>query len=371
MYSSMVELKSKKIMFVNGDSDVGGAGKMMKYVVNATSASFASASLVEIYSDIIRSGISENVKVFPLGVRLQGIFKFRFNAILKIRKIIKCEKPDIVLTFVNHEALLTLLATIGLPTIVCSAEREDPFSNKFPWNILYRLLFKFSDFGFFQLPLAKKFYYKRSQKGFIIPNVFIPNKHFKRYEGVRKKTIVAAGRFVPDKGFDILIKSFEKVHSLYPDYKLIIYGNGPCLEKCQLLAVDLGLNDYIFFPGYVKDLAETIKEDGMFVLSSFFEGIPNSLIEALSTGIPCISTDCTPGGPRYLSKNGKNILLVPTKDKDAIAKAIIYLIENPAIANKLSLSGPEILLDLTDEKIKNQWLSAFKHIINMRYEKTK
>jgi glycosyltransferase involved in cell wall biosynthesis len=358
-------MKNKSILFIINDLDLGGAGKMMKYVINISSAWFKKVSLIEVYAKEASKEIPESVKTFPLGIEVKGILGFRYKIITSIRDIVKREKPDIVLTFVSDMCVNTRIATLGLNTIVCSADRGDPYTETFPWTILVPWAFNRSDYCFFQLDKARDCYSAKVQKkSFVIPNVFVANPGNTPYSGERKKTIVSAGRFVIEKGYDVLIKAFAKVHEKHLEYTMTIYGDGPFLGQYHKLAQELGVDDLITYPGYVKDVAASVREDGVFVLPSRYEGIPNSLIEALSVGIPCVATDCTPGGPMFLTKGGKNGLIVPIDDVDAMAEAILNVIDDDVLANTLSQNGPEILEELKPSFIDKQWMEAFNCIIN-------
>lgn len=357
-------LDNKSILFVISSSDVGGAGKMIKLLANSVCHHFRHTTLLELYSPVRGKEIDDAINVIPLGIKMDGKLSFRLRAIRLIRSQIKSIKPDIVVTFVSHECMLTRFATIGLKTKVCSCEREDPYT--FPWidKILFSIAYRLSDYAFFQLPKARDFYGKSLlRKSFVIPNVFIPPKGFNPFNGERKKTIVSAGRFVEQKGYDMLINAFAIVHKSHPEYSLVLYGEGPLENSYKIQSSKLGIKDSLYLPGYVKDVASAIREDGIFVLSSIFEGIPNSLIEAMSTGIPCVATDCSPGGPRYLSDNGKRLILVPMNDCKKIAESICYLIENPEYADKLGDSGRYVLELLEPQKILGMWLTAFENIL--------
>lgn len=359
-------MQDKSILFIINNLDLGGAGKMMKYVINISSAWFKNVSLIEVYAKEASKEIPERVKAFPLGIEVKGVFGFRYKIIKSIRDIVKCEKPDLVLTFVSDMCVNTRIATLGLNTIVCSADRGDPYTETFPWTILTPWAFNKSDYCFFQLDKARDCYSAKVQKkSFVIPNVFIARPGNTPYNGERKKTIVSAGRFVVEKGYDVLIKVFAKVHKKYPEYTMTIYGEGPFIDQYHKLAQELSVDDFITYPGYVKDVAASIREDGVFVLPSRYEGIPNSLIEALSVGIPCVATDCSPGGPMFLTKGGKNGIIVPIDDVEAMTDAVLRIIENPKLAKELEIKGPEILDDLKDEVISKMWYDVFKQILEI------
>ena len=96
----------------------------------------------------------------------------------------------------------------------------------------------------------------------------------------------------------------------------------------------------------------------MFVSSSDREGISNSMLEAMAVGLPCVCTDCLGGGARMMIEDGENGLLVPMKDANALCLAMKKIIENPALAEKLSQNAVKIRERLEPEKICGQMLSA-------------
>ncbi len=352
------------ILFIINYLDVGGAGKILKHVANLCTSFFG--RVVVITTDELErsTGLNDAIKHMSLGYNPEKGILWRLMQSRKLRNVIKEFSPDIICPFVSDVCFVSRIASYGLKPSFVSAERGDPYTKNRIWKLLMRWTYNHSDFCFFQLPQARDYYGSRvKDKSFVIPNVFIQEKGITPYFGIRKKTIVSAGRFVPEKRYEVLIEAFAKVHQKHPEYRLTLYGEGVSLEKYKQLANSLGVSDLIEYPGYVNGVARTIREDGIFVLSSMYEGIPNSLIEALSVGIPCISTDCTPGGPRFLTKDGRNGLLVPVNDVDAMTHAILSVIEDSDLSDSLSEKGPEIIDELKPEVIDRQWFNAFKTII--------
>lgn len=353
------------VLFIIDYLDFGGAGKMMKYVANICANHFDDISLLSLYEKERSGSLSEKVKFYSLEESQTGGALWRINLIKKLRGKIKAIRPDVVCTFVSDTCFSVRLATLGMNLKVVSAERGDPYTNTFPWTILVKWAYVYSNYCFFQLEKARDYYGDRvARKSFVIPNVFIAKPGNTPYRGERKKTIVSAGRFVKEKGYDVLIKAFAKVHEIHPEYTMTIYGEGTLIDQYHKLAKELGVDGLITYPGYVKDVAASVREDGVFVLPSRYEGIPNSLIEALSVGIPCVATDCSPGGPMFLTKGGKNGLIVPIDDIEAMTEAILRIIENPQMTKELEANGPEIVNELKDEVISNMWLNAFDKIFS-------
>lgn len=101
------------------------------------------------------------------------------------------------------------------------------------------------------------------------------------------------------KNHALLIKAFATISDRYPDYRLVIYGDGPLRQQLETLVEDLGMADKVSLPGYTTFVREKMEQASLFVLTSDWEGMPNALIEAMALGVPCISTDCKGGGPDF------------------------------------------------------------------------
>lgn len=356
-----------KITFVINTLKVGGAAKMIKYVANLAIDIFEEVSMIDMYDDnYTENDLHAKVKIICLDLGNINRLKRQFLLISTLNKSIQQEKPDYVCSFIGHVNVIARLATIRLKkTVFISAERGDPYTETFLWKKLTSWTYKKSDYCFFQLKKACDFYGENvKEKSFIIPNPFVSKDIIIPYQGEREKTVVSAGRFSTEKCYDILISAFAKVSKIYPDYKLKLYGGGPLLNKYKKQAAELNILEKIEFPGYVKSVPEAIRKDGIFVLSSLSEGIPNSLIEAMSVGIPCISTDCTPGGPNFLMKNGERGLLIPVKNVEAMTEAICKLIIDKQLASHYGIKAKEVINELEESRISKMWECAFKEIIN-------
>lgn len=356
-------MSSKILLFVGDSIDVGGAGKMIKFVANVMADYGYKVYLLSLCQFERPRDLKDIVEYVPGERGANFSLKGRIRMLRIIRKSVKNIHPNIICSFTSEVAFMSRLATIGLPVLVASAERGDPYTLPFIWKVLVKWAYTKSDACFFQLEKAKQFFNQSIRdKSFIIPNPFILSTTVQPYNGKRNKTIVSAGRFVPEKGFDILIKSFAIVHNKYPEYNLIILGEGPLQEEYSKLIKSLSLSGFVFFPGYSRNVAESVRREGVFVLSSRYEGIPNVLIEALSVGIPVVATNCSPGGPEFLTGNGERGLIVPMDDCEAMAKAIIRLIEDEALYHLFEIKGPEIRTLLDVNLISNMWIDAFRRI---------
>ena len=162
------------------------------------------------------------------------------------------------------------------------------------------------------------------------------------------------------KNHELLIKAFSKIAYKYNNINLKIYGEGPLHSNLQKLIESLRLSGRVYLMGTVDNIQDVMKDAGMFVLSSDFEGLPNALMEAMAIGLPVISTDCPCGGPNMLIKNYENGLLVKPGDENELSNAMEYIIKNQNDADKMGLKAKKTAEMYKPEKIFNDW-STYIH----------
>ena len=181
----------------------------------------------------------------------------------------------------------------------------------------------------------------------------------------KKKEIVAVGRLHWQKNYPLLIDAFSEISKKYKDYKLTIYGEGEERKRLQEIINNKKLTKRITLAGNVSDIKKYISSSKLFVMTSDFEGMPNSLIEAMVLGLPVISTDCPCGGPKELIENNKNGILIKVGNKDELINAIDKVLSNEKMASQLGLSAKKIVDKVNPNYINNQW----KNFINEIYKK--
>jgi glycosyltransferase involved in cell wall biosynthesis len=137
--------------------------------------------------------------------------------------------------------------------------------------------------------------------------------------------ILGVGRLTKAKDFPTLLKAFALVRKEI-DSRLVILGEGEERKNLENLARDLGIEDYIWLPGFVDNPYKYMSKASVFVLSSIFEGLPTVLVEALALGCPVISTDC-PSGPKEILESGNFGKLVPVGDYIALARAQVDVLK--------------------------------------------
>ncbi len=141
--------------------------------------------------------------------------------------------------------------------------------------------------------------------------------------------IVNAGRLHPQKGHRILLEAIDElVHRRGRKLRLMIFGQGESESDLRDFVSRHRLEQFVTIAGFVVDPRHWYQDANLFVLSSFFEGMPNALIEAVACGIPVLSTDC-PSGPAEILDNGRCGRLLPTGDVQALAMAIEDAMDHP------------------------------------------
>ncbi len=153
----------------------------------------------------------------------------------------------------------------------------------------------------------------------------------------REPLLIAVGRLVKLKGFDILIRA---VAQLSMKVNLVIIGEGEERSALENLIVELGLTDRVALLGFQENPWKYMARADLFVLSSLTEGLPNVIGEAMALGLPVLATDCSPSVREYLDE-GRAGLLVPSGDPKALAHGIEQLLLDRQLRQELAHRGRE------------------------------
>lgn len=190
------------------------------------------------------------------------------------------------------------------------------------------------------------------------PLPFFPDKQSDKCN----KQVIAAGRYVPQKGFDWLISAWKLVAELHPDWILRIYGDG-MREELQQQIDELGITSSCILEHTVPDIIEKYCESSIFVLSSRYEGFGMVIIEAMACGVPPVSFTC-PCGPREIIDDGKDGLLVENADIPELAAQICYLIEHEDIRKEMGRRARINVERFKIEPIAQQWKELFESVMD-------
>lgn len=154
------------------------------------------------------------------------------------------------------------------------------------------------------------------------------------------KVVAAAGRLVPGKRFDLLVRAFATVAEQHPDWRLRIYGGGTQKEALQELIAELDLAGNVVLAGVRSPIEAEFARASVVASASDAESFGMTLVEAMRCGVPVVSTDC-PLGPAEIVTDGHDGRLVPRGDADALAKALLELVENPGLRRSMGAAALE------------------------------
>lgn len=283
----------------------------------------------------------------------------------KLRGIWKSEKPDLILSFIGKNNMMAILTSMGLSVPVAVSVRGEPreeYYNNF-LCLAAKILFGFADGVILQTRRCFDFFPKRVKRRAVILHNPVSAAFFRdRYEGERDKTIVAVGRVDNNKNHEMLIRAFADLSADFPEYQVIIYGEGPERQRLLKLVDELELTGKISLPGSIDHVSDAIYKSEVFVLTSNTEGVPNTLIEAMLMGLCVLSTDCPCGGPADLVKHGEDGLLFGVGDTAELKEQLKLVLENRELRERLGKNATAIGEVFAPDKVYGEWEAFFRKL---------
>ncbi len=360
-----------KIAFLNQSMSLGGAEKMMAFVIRSIAPLYEEVYLIQFTEGKGDYDLPQNIKYISLGgndskltiISKLGLFVSRIK---RIRTIIREHQIDQVCSFGFYFTFMSVLSVRRTQAKVLASERRSPEDDGFIWGKISKWSYSKCSRVVFQLQEASDYYNSiPAKKKFVIPNPYLSRESGLNYDHqkVRKEIVMAAARLEYVKGFDIGIKAMSIVVKKYPEYKLVIYGKGDFNSSYGDLINNLGLSNTVSYKGHSKHILNDIIESELFLLPSRVEGIPNMLLEAMGVGMPCVATNCRPGGAKLLLGDNEYGLLVDNEDYIGVANAIIKLIEEPAFLINMSEKAKLVRKRFSEEIISKKWMTCFKEAL--------
>lgn len=173
------------------------------------------------------------------------------------------------------------------------------------------------------------------------------------------ENIVAVGRLSKQKNHKLLIEAFAEISDKITD-NLFIYGAGELEFELKKLVEKLNLNNRVFLMGNVQNIENELSKYKMYIMTSDYEGMPNSLMEAMALGVPCISTDCPCGGPRELMKKET---LCRVNDKEMLKDLILKYANDKQKLKELSLYNKNKSIKFKNDIITKEWKNYIDQIM--------
>lgn len=331
---------------------------------------YASDLKVSIYGKIVRKlfKIHNNMraKIVPF-LQKKGWFKnlpewnettfyFYSKFALPFKGFLKKHPVCTAFGFLIRSSVVLAMASKRLPVHTVYCERSNPKRHNIQDSLIRirdRYYPKYKS-GIFQTEEVMSYFTKLKGPKRIILNPIIEGLP-EPYVGTRHHEIVTFCRLGQEKNLTMLIDAYEKLRELHPDFTLRIYGDGSEKDYLSEYIRNHGLIDCAEIKDFASDIHELVRGAYMYVSTSNYEGLSNSMLEAMAIGLPCICTDCDGGGARMMIDDHVNGLLIPKGDTDALYHAMIELVESEELCEELSANAVKVRQELTPEKIAKQW----------------
>jgi glycosyltransferase involved in cell wall biosynthesis len=335
-------------------------------------ATFASARLdaYPLHPDVRRIDLSPFDRR-PDGTTASGL-PGNARRIRALRRTLRAVDPDVAVAMMTTSNVLLAMAAVGLRCATVGSERVHP--PQLPLSRVWEGLRWFAYRGLDALVVLtgetadwarRRTLVRRTE---VIPNPVvwpIPVAHGGvRPEGAiapERRVLLAVGRLENQKGFDLLLDAYSRIAADRPDWDLVIVGEGTRRDELVRRSRALGLGGRVHLPGRAGDVEAWYRRADVFVLSSRFEGFPNTLVEAMACGRPVVSFAC-PTGPADIVRDGVDGLLVPAGDVAALGDALLRLADDPALRARLGAAATDVRARLSPAAVLPRWDALLREL---------
>ena len=336
----------------------GGAERQIILLANEMVVRCHEVHLIVLCENNTHYHIDERVIVHDLSEAKSSACIKQYARFAAFKRELSFIKPDITINYNIQSAFFSLLSGRNICGKIVYSERGDPYDKEYNGvsGKIRNYTVNHVDGVVFQTEGARDFFSSRVQnKSIIIHNSVVVPQNKYLITDKRDNRIVTVGRLHPQKNPHLLIDAFAMIANSYPNMVLDMYGDGILHDEIQNKIIDLGLTERIHLNPSRKDIFDCICSARLFVLASDYEGMPNALMEAMALGLPCIATDCRPGGARTLIEDGRNGLLSPVKDVNALAEKMSYMLNNPKEAERMAIEARLLGESHTNKVIFDKW----------------
>ncbi|MCT4137934.1 glycosyltransferase family 4 protein [Elizabethkingia anophelis] len=286
----------------------------------------------------------------------------------KLQNILIELKADIVISMFDNDASFIYKIKDGSRKILeihFSRFKRLQYGRKGVWKIVNLLrsnadlkLVKQYD-RFVVLTHEDKSYWSNLTNIEVIPNAnsFVSSKQ----ADLESKRVIAVGRYDYQKGFDDLINVWKGVYAKHPDWSLDIFGHGPLKDELQSLIDRLGLTKTIHLCAPVKNIEQEYLNSSILAMTSRYEGLPMTLLEAQVCGLPLVSYACK-CGPRDIIKDGINGYLIEENDQKEMIQKLIHLMNDEKFRKQMGDASYRFSDNYSEDRIMQQWIDLFKEV---------
>lgn len=349
-----------KITFLLASLGSGGAERVVSLLANKMVERGHQVEIICLKFNDVYYQTDSRVKVTLAMQQTQN----RLTEVFWLRKYLKKQNPDVVIPFTEGVYCFTILSLLGTGIPIISSERLDPAAMSKMRKMLKRLLLPYADWLVVQTQSIKEYFPESIQKKTSI--IYNPvndeslSPTLPSREG-RLNRIISVGRLYPQKNQAMMIRAFAKVADEFPDWQLVIYGEGPLRAELEFLVSSLKLQNHVFLPGRTEHVIEELRKSKIFCMSSDYEGMSNAMIEAICVGLPIISTKVS--GTEELIRDGENGFIVEIGDEERFTNCISQLISSPSLQDNMSVKNIQLAQTFNIDHIVDEWISLIKTVV--------
>ena len=353
----------KKICFVIPNMSGGGAQRVVSVIANRLSNEVYEVSVLITNKNIVEYDLDKKV---VLKIACNSKNNGARTQIQMIRKEMKKSPKTVFISFLDNQNDFTIIAGLGLRNKVIVSQRNDPhqaFQNRKYMKQVDRFLYTLADAAIFQTKDAMEYYPKRGKNKYRVILNPLKDDLPERYFGKRTKRVVTVCRLNKQKNLPLAIDAFNQFRKSHSEFIFEIYGKGELEQELKNYVAEIGLEDAVKFRGFCNNVHEKIVDASIFLISSDFEGLSNSMIESMALGIPTVATDCPIGGARMVISSGNNGYLVPVNNKEKIVEAMSRIADDSKLAEKISNNAYEIRRQLSVDRICLEWRKVIDELL--------
>lgn len=351
-----------KVMFFTTGMSAGGAERVIATLANELAERGNEAVVAMLKGE--RSAYALDSRVRLKSANLQPGVRNLVPAVAFYRDLLRKESPDVIASFSTKSDLIALLhrsLTRGQGRLIVS-ERADPNARNRQMQLACDRFYGLADALVCQSESVAGYYRRHSrQKNIrVIPNPLnveavgdMPPSYVKR------SGVLAIGRLSRQKNHRLAIEAFAEIHREFPEETLTIFGAGPLEHELVQLIQENGLSDSVTLGGVESNVFRTHENASMFLFTSDFEGYPNALMEAAAAGVPCVTTDFSPGTASQIVTHGRNGFVVPRRDKDALVGAARQVLSGELDPSAMIAESETVRDRHQVGRILDAWLEVF------------
>ena len=352
-----------KVIFALPNMSSGGAERVVSILANNMSRKNISVEIWLYYGFSLHYPLDSSVRIAFLDLSNLSTVN-RISAIHnRLRDEKKTKERIVFVPFLSAILKVSVIANLGIGIPLVACERNNPYihGSKLHQRLWAQIPFLRADHCVFQTPDARAYYSLVSDNKCSVITNPIPKSSYSWNGSASPQKLISVCRLHRQKNLPMTIDVIDRLKDVFPDIHLDIYGDGDLKESLEAEILKRGLSKHVALKGLTKEVPLRLANSSVFISTSDYEGISNSMLEAMSVGMPIVCTDCPIGGARLMLRGGAGVL-TPIRDVNLFVSEVENLLNNPEQAIKLGQKAKEVSLQYSAERITQMWLSVFDRL---------